>query len=148
MALRNEGFTITRHRDGTAAKNYEARVSILNRDQTMKLGIVKLNQPLTYQGMNIYLQGYNGSEGQHEITLLVGRDPGYGLVIAAGFLLLVGIVVTLYFPSASIYARLEPPGILHLAGWTERRACDFEREFSALVERIKYSSIAETERTS
>jgi len=68
---------------------------------------------------------------------LAVRDPGYGLVVAAGLLLLFGLTVTFNFPHCRIHARIEPEERLRLAGWADRRAWDFEREFVALVEEIR-----------
>jgi len=70
------------------------------------------------------------------VTLLAVRDPGYGLVIAAGFLLLLGMTVSFNFPHACVRARIGPPGTLCLAGQADRRAHGFEREFAGLVEEI------------
>jgi hypothetical protein len=61
------------------------------------------------------------------------HDPGYGLIVAAGFLLLSGLTVSFNFPRSWIQARTEPDGTLRLAGWAERRACDFRREFTRLM---------------
>jgi hypothetical protein len=64
-------------------------------------------------------------------------DPGYGWVIAAGFLLLLGMTVSFYFPHACIHARIKPGGTLHLAGWTGKWAHGFEREFAMLIAELK-----------
>jgi hypothetical protein len=87
------------------------------------------------------------------VTLLTVHDPGYGVVITAGFLLLLGLTVSFNFPHCCIHARIEPQGAcpelaegacpelaegtLRLAGRADRRACGFGREFEALVEEIK-----------
>jgi hypothetical protein len=92
--------------------------------------------PLAYGRTGFYLGGYGGTEGHTNVTLLVARDPGYGLVIAAGFLLLLGMAVSFNFPYACVRARIGPPGTLCLAGQAGRRAHDFEREFAGLVEEI------------
>jgi cytochrome c biogenesis protein ResB len=95
---------------------------------------VGVNQPLKHGDVEFFLRGFGEQTDGYSLTMLAVRDPGYGLVITAGFLLLLGLTVSLNFPRAWIQARAEPDGTLRLAGWAERRACDFGREFASLVE--------------
>ncbi|MBN1221593.1 MAG: cytochrome c biogenesis protein ResB [Anaerolineae bacterium] len=132
VTVRNNGFTITRYRNGTVA-NYEARVTISGATQSAKQGTIRLNQPLVYNGLGFYLRGYNETVNGYSVTLLAVRDPGYGLVIVAGFLLLLGMTVSFNFPHVWINARLGPDGALCLAGGAERRAYDFDHEFALLI---------------
>lgn len=135
LTLRNEGFAIERYPDGSAA-GYEATVSVLAGGQEALRGIIRVNAPLAYRGIRLYLQSYARRPEGTELTLLAVHDPGYGLVLSAGFLLLLGITVSFYFPHACIHARIKPDGTLRLAGRADRRAWDFEREFAGLVEEI------------
>jgi cytochrome c biogenesis protein ResB len=139
LALRNDGFVIERYPDGSAA-DYRARVAVIEGNQVVTSGSVRVNQPLTYGGVGLFLRGYGETEGSYRVTLLAVRDPGYGLVIGAGFLLLLGLTVSFNFPRCCIQVRVNPDGTLDLAGWAERRACDFGREFTALVEKLSYSA--------
>jgi cytochrome c biogenesis protein ResB len=132
VAVRNNGFTITRYPNGNVA-NYEAHVTVSGANQSARQGPIRLNQPLVYNGLGFYLHGYGETVNGYSITLLAVRDPGYGLVIAAGFLLLFGMTISFNFPHAWINARFEPDGTLRLAGWAERRAYDFDREFVMLI---------------
>jgi cytochrome c biogenesis protein len=136
LAVRNEGFAITRYADGSAA-GYEADVAIIRRGQEVARGNVRLNEPLTYRGVSFVLTSYGGTEDHYSVTLLVVRDPGYGPVIAAGFLLLLGLTVSFNFPHCWVHARVEPDGTLRLAGRADRRAWDFGREFASLVEELE-----------
>ena len=136
LALCNEGFTVARYPDGSVA-DYEAKVSIVEAGREVKRGRVRVNEPLTYGGVGLHLQTYAGTEGHYSVTLLAVHDPGYGLVIVAGFLLLLGLTVSFYFPHCWVHARIEPEGTLRLAGRAGRRAWDLGREFEALVEEIK-----------
>jgi len=135
LALRNEGFTITRYPDGSAA-GYEAAVAVVAGRQVTR-GTVLVNQPLSYGPLELYLRGYGGQEGRYDVTLLIVRDPGYGLVVAAGLLLLLGLSASFNFPHCYVHARIEPEGVLRLAGRAERRAYGFEREFEMLAEELK-----------
>ena len=136
LALRNEGFAVERYPDGSVSA-YQARIAVIDGGQTRVQGSVGINQPLAYAGIGFYLRSYGEREGGHAVTLLAVRDPGYTLVILAGFLLFLGLTVSLNFPRGWIQARVEPDGTLHLAGWAERRTCDFGREFTKLVDEME-----------
>ncbi len=136
LALRNEGFDIGHYPDGSVSA-YRDRVTVIDSGQEVASGRVGVNEPLTFAGVGFYLQGYSEREDGHAVTLLVVRDPGYTLVIVAGFLLLLGLTMSFNFPRAWIQARVEPEGTLYLTGWAERRACDFRRQFRAVVEELE-----------
>jgi cytochrome c biogenesis protein len=137
LALRNDGLAIVRYPDGNVA-SYQAQVTVFEAGQNVSPRPVQVNQPLTYNGIGFYLQGYGGTAGVYSIILLAVRDPGYGLVIVAGFLLLLGMTISFDFPHCWLHARLEPDGTLRLAAWAGRRACDFGREFKALTMELKH----------
>ncbi|MDY6876299.1 MAG: cytochrome c biogenesis protein ResB [Chloroflexota bacterium] len=160
VALCNEGFTITRYPDGSVA-SYEAKVAIIAGGQEVVHDSVLVNEPLHYGPVRLYLQAYAGTPDGYSVTLLAVHDPGYGVVITAGFLLLLGLTVSFNFPHCWIHARIEPEGAcpevaegarpevtegarpevtegtLRLAGRDDRRAHNFGREFEALVEEIR-----------
>jgi len=96
-----------------------------------------VNEPLHYGGVGLLLQAYAETPDGASVTLLAVRDPGYGLAVVAGFLLLFGMTVSFNFPHCCVRARVAPEGTLRLAGRADRRACDFWREFAALVEEIR-----------
>jgi cytochrome c biogenesis protein ResB len=132
LALRNEGFAVERYPDGNVSA-YQAQVTVIDGGEEEVRGSVGVNKPLAYAGVGFYLRGYGETQSGHAVTLLAVRDPGYAPVILAGFLLLLGLTVSLNFPRSWIKARVEPAGRLQLAGWAERRACDFGREFTTVV---------------
>lgn len=133
LAVRNEGFDMAHHPDGSVAA-YQAQVAVSEGGQEVARGSVRVNEPLAYGGVGLYLRGYGEREGAYSVTLLAVRDPGYAPVVAAGFLLLLGLTLGFNFPRCWIQARFESDGALHVAGWAERRASDFGREFAGLVE--------------
>jgi cytochrome c biogenesis protein len=136
LALRNDGFTIVRYPAGRAM-DYRAAVTILDGGRAVAHRLLRVNGPLTYRQLGFYLQGYGGSAGRYSLSLLVRCDPGYGLVVTAGFLLLLGLTVSFNFPRSWIQVRVEPEGALHLAGWAGRHATDFEAEFATLLTRLQ-----------
>jgi cytochrome c biogenesis protein ResB len=132
LAARNDRFAIERHADGSVAA-YRADITLLDGGREVIRRAVQVNQPLTYGSLGFYLRGYAETDGGTSVTLLAVYDPGYGLVIAAGAALLLGLVVIFYFPACSVYAQVAPGGTLRLAGQADRRTADFGREFEALV---------------
>jgi cytochrome c biogenesis protein ResB len=136
LSLRNERFTIARYPDDSAA-SYDAEVTVIQGGKEIDHHSAQVNKPLTFDGIAIYLQSYKETEGSLSVTLLAVHDPGYDLVIAAGFLLLLGLVVIFYFPHCAIHAQIRPEGTLRLAGEIERQAFDFDHEFAALVKEIE-----------
>jgi len=136
LALRNEGFAITRHPNGSVA-GYEANVAVSVEGQEVARGGVQVGKPLTYGPIGLHLRSYGGTKEQYSVTLLAVHDPGYGVVIAAGFLLLLGMTVSFNFPHCRVHARLEQGKALRLAGRADRRAWDFGREFEALTEELR-----------
>lgn len=136
LALRNDGFTIERYPDGSAA-GYEVAITVLAGGQEVTRGTIRVNAPLVHRGLRVCLQAYEKRTEGVGVTLLAVHDPGYGVVITTGFLLLLGLTMSFYFPHACIYARVEQDGTLRLAGRADRRAWDFEREFAGLVDEFK-----------
>jgi cytochrome c biogenesis protein len=136
LALRNEGFAVERYLDGSVA-GYEAGVAVVAGGRDAARGSIRVNEPLHYRGIRLLLQAYAETPDGTSVTLLAVRDPGYGLAVVAGFLLLFGMTVSFNFPHCWVHARIEPEGRLRLAGRADRRACDFGHEFAALVEEVR-----------
>lgn len=70
------------------------------------------------------------------IVLQVVHDPGFKLVILAGFLVIGGLIFSFYFPHKRLWARVTADEI-RLTGRAERDAVGFEREFAGLVKGLK-----------
>jgi len=146
LALRNEEFAVERYPDGSVA-GYEAGVAVVAGGRDAARGSIRVNEPLHYGGVGLLLQAYAETPDGASVTLLAVRDPGYGLAVVAGFLLLLGMTVSFNFPHCWVHARIEPEGRLRLAGRAGRRACDFGREFAALVEETRRALGSEGEGT-
>jgi cytochrome c biogenesis protein len=136
LTARNEGFAIERYADGSVA-GYEAQVTLFAAGQAVARGSIRVNEPLNYRGLQLLLQAYAEAPDGMSVTLLAVRDPGYGPVVAAGFLLLLGMTVTFNFAHCQVHARIEPQGTVRLAGRAGRHAHGFGREFAALVKEIR-----------
>jgi hypothetical protein len=135
LAARADRFAVERYADGSVAA-YRADITLIDGGQAVVRRSVQVNQPLTYGGLGFYLRGYAETDAGTSVTLLAVYDPGYGLVIAAGFALLLGLVGIFYFPACSVHAQVAPGGTLRLAGQADRRAADFGRDFAELVGEI------------
>jgi cytochrome c biogenesis protein len=70
------------------------------------------------------------------IVLQVVHDPGFKLVVLAGFLAMGGLIFSFYFPHKRLWARVATDE-LWLAGRTERDAVGFEKEFAALLKGLE-----------
>ncbi len=139
LAVRSENFTMTHYADGSVA-GYEADVAVLDElEEDTAQGSIRLNQPLIYENVGLYLQSYAEAGNDYRLTLLAVHDPGFVPVILAATLMFLGLTVSFNFPPCCVHARIEPDGMLHLAGRSTRRAWDFEREFAALVEEVSAS---------
>jgi hypothetical protein len=92
---------------------------------------------LALRGVNLYLSGYEQTEAGYRVTLLAVHDPGYGPIVGAGILFLLAMAASFYFPHSAVHARVSPGGMVRLAGWAERWAFGFEREFAGLVEEVR-----------
>ncbi len=132
----NEGFEVERYRDGSVS-DYMASVRITNLGEEIARGQVRLNHPLNADNRSVYLTGFTPTEGRVAINLLIVRDPGYVLVLTAGFLVLLGMTVSFNFPNCCVFARLMVDGTLCFAGRADRRACDFDDEFRTLVAELE-----------
>lgn len=69
------------------------------------------------------------------VVLQVVSDPGFKLAIAAAFLAMAGLIVSLYFPHRRIWAKVTRDEI-RLAGLTVGDKVGLERELAATVEEI------------
>jgi cytochrome c biogenesis protein len=142
LAIVHEGFTIQRYPDGSAA-DYLLQVQLLDSNEEVARGVIRVNEPLNHDGVGLYLMGFVRTGERYTVSLLAVRDPGYGPVIIAGMLLLFGMTVSFNFPHSCIYGRTTVEGMLRLAGRADRRAYAFDREFSAIAAELKAKSSPE-----
>jgi cytochrome c biogenesis protein len=140
LTVRNDGFMILRYPDGSPA-NYEAQLGVADPSRTIS-GRVAVNRPLASAGVRFYLSGYQPTAAGDAVTLLSVHDPGYGLVIAGGLLLLLGVTVALAFPHSSVHARIAADGTLRLAGFADRGAIGFGQEFAALAAELRKNGLS------
>lgn len=78
------------------------------------------------------------------VVLQVVSDPGFKLAIAAAFLIMPGLILSLYFPHRRIWAKVTRDEI-HLAGLTVGDKAGFERELTAIARgiEIRYAPLPE-----
>jgi len=133
IALRNDGFRIERHADGSPAL-FEAQVTVLDRELPSSRANLRVNQPLKYRGYTVYLDSYWGEVDRYGLILVVARDPGYVPFLLGGILLVVGVTFSLYFPHSQVSATIEADGSAWLGGWPARYDWGLHREFPRLIE--------------
>jgi len=138
LTLRNEGFAIARHPDSSAA-SYDAQIAIVSSGRAVTRCTVRVNEPLIYDNIGFYLQGFQQTANGYSVTLLAVYDPGYSVVVAAGLVLLLGLTAIFYFPHCCIRIQIRPDKTLRLAGEADRHAWDFQNEFASMVKEIKSS---------
>ena len=73
------------------------------------------------------------------VVLQVVSDPGFKLAISAAFLVMAGLIVSLYFPHRRIWAKVTRDQI-RLAGLTVGDKVGFEKELRAIVGGIERST--------
>ena len=95
-----------------------------------------MNRPLAVAGVRLYLAGYRATDAGEAVTLLAVHDPGYGLVVAGGVLLLLGMTVAIAFPHCTVHVRIMADGTLRLSGFADRGAMGFGREFAGLAREL------------
>ncbi len=128
LHVHGAGFEILRYPDGNVA-SYEALVRVQEAQAR-----IRVNEPLVYQSIGFHLSGYVQTRDQTAVVLQVVYDPGYALIIIAGFLVLIGMMVTFNMPFSCIRACLTEDGVLHLGGWADRRAYGFAHAFESFVQ--------------
>lgn len=224
--VRCDGFEVERY-PGGLPKDYRAHLTVLEADSEVLTKVVRVNDPLSYRGVNFYLSSYgpaarvraydstgqplslqvvdgNASEGEailnfagegqgrdllipsldlalhvvfyyegpslfvqvtrgdqavfanfvyegdaveledarfeftldRYVVLQVVSDPGFRLAVSAAFLIMGGLIVSLYFPHRRIWAKVTGDEV-RLAGLTVGDKFGFEREFAAVAERIE-----------
>lgn len=141
LSVRYERFDIVRYPDGSPA-DYRASVAVYRGEQLITRGVVRVNEPLKFSGIALLLKSYaQGDEGD-QVILQAVHDPGFATVVAGGVLLLLGMLVSFYFPRCCIYVRAEPGEGIRIAGRGSRYAADFEREFRELVDELKMALVS------
>jgi cytochrome c biogenesis protein len=121
ITLRSEGFEIVRHPSGMP-RDYRAPVTVLENGEEVLRQTIRINAPFTYRGVTFYLASYIPVPGQPDVphvVLMAVHDPGYVPVIAAGVVMLVGLVLSFYLPHRRLWVKVAQDGQTWMAGKTE-----------------------------
>jgi hypothetical protein len=106
LEIHNEGLGLTHYTDGSVAE-YRASVTLLQDGRQVREAEILLNHPLNSNRMQVTLIGFWEEEAGTGLRLLVGRDPGSGVALAGGLLLLAGVSMSLYLPHTYVLVRLD-----------------------------------------
>jgi cytochrome c biogenesis protein len=136
----SEGLQIERY-PGGQPKEYRAYLTLFDGECELEGVVVRVNEPLTWRGVSLYLKSYESIEastaGPYLVTLMAVHDPGFLPVILSAFLMLGGLMASFYLPHRSIWAKLTERGEIFLTARAEVDKEGLSREFWALVEEIK-----------
>ncbi len=136
VALRNDGFEMDVYPDGSPS-DYCAYVTVMEDGETTRSAAVRVNHPLHHRGTAFYLYSVADPGGSPTITLMAVYDPSYPIAIAAGGLLLVGLILAFYVPHNRIWARIGQDGVITLSGTTNKLEYGFARRFGRVAERLE-----------
>jgi len=132
FALRFDELEIDRY-PNDLPREYRVHLAVLEGGREVLAKVVRLSAPLNYRGIGFYLYAYEpADDADYNVTLMAVYDPGFWPVIAAASLLLVGMLLTLYFPRRRFWARATGQEVL-LRGSAERGLTPFEGEWGRMV---------------
>ncbi len=130
--VRAEGFEMDRYPNGSP-RDYRSDVTVLDGGQPVLRRTVRPNEPLQYGGVNLYLlHAEPGPRGGYQVIFSAAHDPSFGPAVAAAVLVLLGLVLSFYFPHQRVWARIEPDGTIRLAGKSNRNRIDLGEELKNL----------------
>jgi cytochrome c biogenesis protein len=141
-----------------AAQGDEEALRVPSRELTLRVSY----QPRAALGQgepSFYAEGYQGDEARpifagfvpqdgtwdwedlrfeftpdHYTVFMAVHNPSFVPLVAAGFLLLIGLSLSFYFPHKRLWAIATSEGEMRLAGMAEKNKESFSQEFAALVE--------------
>jgi len=132
FALRFDKLEIDRYPNGLP-REYRVHLVVLEGGEEVLAKVVRLSAPLSYEGVGFYLYAYEpADDAGYNVTLMAVYDPGFWPVIAAAGLLLVGMLLTIYFPRRRFWARVTGEEVL-LCGRAERGLTPFAGEWESVV---------------
>jgi cytochrome c biogenesis protein len=108
----------------------QVEAGALGREQLLFSGFVPLGKTLQWEDTRFTFAP------DRYFVLMAVRDPGFLPVIVAGLLLLVGLVMSFYFPFQRVWVKIPATGETIMAGVADRNREDFSRQFAGLVEEV------------
>jgi len=136
FALRFDKLEIDRYPNGLP-REYRVHLAVLEGGREVLAKVVRLSAPLNYRGIGFYLYSYEPTDDtDYNVTLMAVYDPGLWLLIAAACLLLLGMLLTLYFPRRRFWARVSGEEVL-LRGRAERGLMGFGGAWERVVREVE-----------
>jgi len=136
FALRFDELEIDRYPNGMP-REYRVHLAVLEGGEEVLTKVMRLSAPLSYEGVGFYLYAYEPVENAgYSVTLMAVYDPGFWPVIGAASLLLVGMLLTIYFPRRRFWARVTGEEVL-LCGRAERGLTPFEGEWEKIIREVE-----------
>lgn len=126
--LRGDGFEIIPYPEGSA-RDFRAQIAVLEAGETMYTGTIRINAPLSYRGVGIYLISFDEDKmGRLYPVVMVVYDPGFPLVISGALCFLIGVMLRFYLPLRRVWCRVGRDGVIEIGSdakhWLEKWAGD------------------------
>ena len=138
--LRSDGFRVERY-PGGEPRDYRAHLAVIEGEQEVLTKIVRVNEPLVYEGVSLYLKSYELLEAEgssdYEIVFLAVHDPSFAPVVFAGFLMLGGLILSFYFPHYRIWAKVTGEGEVSLVGRGDVDQRGLTSQFEAIIRELE-----------
>jgi|GEM_PF-1153869 len=119
--------------DGQSVE-YQAHLTLLSQGQPVAEHGVRVNSPLSYGGLRVYLFSFGSREAFVVVDIV--HDPSFLPVILSAALMVGGLSCTFAFPTHQLWVRVAP-GEIWIAGRTSRDPLGFERHFRRLAQELE-----------
>lgn len=112
--LRGEDFEIILYPDGSA-RDFRAQVTVLEAGRVVQSGTIRINEPLSYHGVGIYLASFDEDEaGRLYPIVMAVYDPSYPFVISGALCFVIGAMLRFYLPVRRVWCRVGPDGVVEI----------------------------------
>ncbi|MBC7262773.1 MAG: cytochrome c biogenesis protein ResB [Chloroflexi bacterium] len=112
--LRGESFEIIPYPDGSA-RDFRAQVAVLEAGRVVQSSTIRINEPLSYHGVGIYLVSFDEDETGclYPIAMAV-YDPSYPFVISGALCFVIGAMLRFYLPVRRVWCRVGRDGVVEI----------------------------------
>ncbi len=97
-------------------RQFHSEVTLLDEGRLLTRGVIEVNQPLVYDGVSIYLTGYNRDKfGSWSTAFQISKDPGKPAVWVGCILFLCGLLTVFLVPCRTVGVKRAGGEILFVA---------------------------------
>ena len=120
-------------------KQYHSEVTILEKGNVVKTGIIEINHPITYKGVSIYQTAYNKDDkGFPFAGFQFSKDPGEPIVWTASITIIIGCLIAFWVKHRSfcIVRKEEDYYLVPLAGFATDAGRKDLADLQDFIERV------------